>query len=152
LLTDEFRKAKSPSIVFEGRTVVLYDTVEVPEKGKIVLRFHATASEWRQGIRLGDMSPKTDLQLTVGGQTAPGMCLWEDTCPETLEIFFRAPQKKLTVYNVWDTGDGQSTSQLMGAGMQLELSDDGKTRTYRCNDGHPDPTFSHLTFSLEAIG
>ncbi|MCD4824954.1 MAG: hypothetical protein K8S55_10115 [Phycisphaerae bacterium] len=151
MLTDEFRKAKSPSITYDGKTVVLYDVIYVPKRGNLLLRFHGVASEWRQGIRLGDMSPKTDLRLTVAGQTAPGMMLWEDTSPSEVEIAFSAPQGVINVYNIWDIGDGQSTSQLMGAGMHLEVSDDGKTRTYRCNDGHLDTTFSHLMFSLEVI-
>jgi len=151
MLTDEFRKARSPSIICEGKTVVLYDTIDVPEQGRLVLRFHETASEWRQGVRLGDMSPNTDLRLTVAEQTAPGMQLWEDTCPQSVEVTFEAPGGRLTVYNIWDIGKGQSASQVMGAGMHVEVSDDGKRRTYRCNDGHPATTFSHLVFSLELL-
>ena len=149
MLTDEFRKAKNPSILYEGKTVALYDTIPVPEQGKLTLRFHGTNSEWRQGVRLGEMSPNTDLRLTVAGQTAPGMLLWEDTCPQAVEIAFEAPRGKLTVYNIWDVGNGQSASQVMGAGMQVEVSDDGRTRAYRCNDGHEATTFDHLVFSLE---
>lgn len=151
MLTDEFRKAKSPSIVYEGKTVSLYDTIVVPEHGKLMLRFHGTDSEWRQGVRLGDMSPNTDLRLTVAGQTAPGMQLWKDTCPEVVEIDFRAPSRKLVVYNIWDVGNGQSASQVMGAGMHVDVSENEKIRTYRCNDGHEATTFNHLVFSLELM-
>lgn len=150
MLTDEFRKAKSPSIIYEGKNVLLFDKLDVPEKGKMLLKFLESDSEWKQGVRIGDMSPNTDLQLNVAGQKAPGMQLWKDTCPPVVEIDFIAPKKTITVYNIWDTGNGQSRSQLMGAGMHLE-DDDEKQRVYNCNDGHPETTFSHLKFSLEIV-
>ena len=151
MLTDEFRKAKSPQIEYEGKTVVLYDTIDVPEEGTMVLRFQGGSSEWRQGVRIGDLSPGTDLVITVAGRSAPGMQLWQDACPSEVEIAFVAPQKKVTVYNIWDSGDGQSRSQLMGSGMHREISEDGRTRTYQCNDGHAETVFSHLVFSLEVL-
>lgn len=151
MLTDEFRKAKSPSIVYEGKTVLLYDTISVPEQGKFVLRFHGTDSEWRQGVLIGHMRVDTDLRLTVAGQTAPGMKLWQDTSPDEFEIQFSAPQGVVNVYNIWDVGNGQSASQVMGAGMHVDVSEDEKIRTYRCNDGHEATTFNHLVFSLELM-
>ena len=134
------------AIQFEGKTVLLYDTFDVPEKGELDLSFLTADSEWRQGVRIGDLSISTDLQLEVVGQTSSGIQIWQDTSPETVQISFSAPQRKLTVYNLWDTGNGQPSSQVQGAGMQFELS--GTTRIYHCNDGHPDATFSHLTFSI----
>ncbi len=149
MLTDEFRKAKSATIEYEGKTVVLYDTLNVPEQGKIILRFLEMTSEWRQGVFIGHMRVGTDLRLTVSGQTAPGMKLWQDTSPESVEIAFSAPQGIINVYNIWDVGNGQSASQVKGAGMHVEMSEDGGTRIYRCNDGHEATTFNNLVFSLE---
>ena len=136
-------------ITYEGKTVALFDMIEVPKQGKLILRFLGTDSEWRQGVRLGDMVAGTDLRLTVAGHVAPGMQLWQDTCPEVLEISYEAPSGRLTVYNIWDRGNGRSASQVAGAGMHIEVSSSNRVRTYRCNDGHEDTVFTHLVFSLE---
>ncbi len=151
MLADKFRKAKSSSIILDGKTVLLYDTLNVPEKGEIVLEFHSANSEWSQGVWIGHMITNSDLRLTVNEKILPGVRLWEDGSPEKIEIFFSAPQRVINIYNFWDPGIGQPFSQLMGAGMLCDVSDGGKKRFYRCNDGHAETTFFHLEFSLEII-
>ena len=152
MLADEFKKSKGRPIVVDGKTILLSEELEVPANGKLIITFNGATSEWRQGIWIGHISlVETDLELTIAGQTAPGMVLWEDTSPQTVEVIFSAPQKVINVYNVWDPGMGHPMSLIMGAGMQCEISDDGKRRVYNCNDGHPETTFSHLKFSLEII-
>lgn len=150
MLGDEFRKARSRCIDFNGRRVCLYDEIVVPEECTLLLTFEAANSEWRQGVRIGDMIRSTQLQLTVAGQTAPGMLLWYDTSPREVEIGVKAPATKVYVYNTWDVGNGQSRSQLMGAGMTINIEESGSEmkRLYHCNDGHPVATFDHLVFSL----
>jgi len=147
MLTDLFRKAKSRTIDYEGKTVLLYDEIAIPTSGVITFTFLGVQSEWRQGVWLGDMPSIRDLNLTVGDQSASSMRIWQDTAPQSLQIEFSAPHQSLYLYNIWDNGNGHSSSQLQGAGMHLEL--DGKKRIYRCNDGHPETTFSHLAFSIE---
>jgi hypothetical protein len=151
MLEDEFRKAKSSAIIFRGHRVLLFDTIELPEKGKLRLRFKAVHSEWRQGVRIGSMTSRTNLRLTVAGRQAPGVQLWQDTCPSTVDIDYECPSGALTVYNIWDTGDAQSTSQTAGAGMRVDVSSDGKTRAYYCNDGHPDQLFESVVFEIEIL-
>ena len=150
MLTDHFRKAKSATITYDGKTVLLYDQLSIPTNGTVTLTFLEAQSEWRQGVWLGDMPSIRDLRLTIGNQTAPSMLLWHDTAPGTVQIQHSAPQQALSVYNIWDTGNGQSSSQLDGAGMHLEI--DGKKRIYRCNDGHLETSFSHLVFTIEISG
>ncbi|MBM4164971.1 MAG: hypothetical protein FJ222_11120 [Lentisphaerae bacterium] len=151
MLEDAFRKARSPVITLQGHRVALFDTLELPKKGKLRLRFKAAHSEWRQGIRIGAMTTRTDLRLTVAGRQAPGMQLWQDTCPPFVDIDYECLSGPLTVYNIWDTGDAQSTSQTAGAGMRVDVTPDGKTRTYYCNDGHPEPLFKSLVFEIEIL-
>lgn len=151
MLTDMFRKAKSSSILLDGRRVLLYDTVIVPERGKLAIVFRRAESEWSQGVWIGHMVAGSDLRLTVDGDVLPAVRLWEAAAPDRIEIAFSAPQKLINVYNFWDPGMGHPLSQLMGAGMLCDVSDDGNTRHYRCNDGHAETTFSHLEFSLELI-
>lgn len=149
MLTKEFKKAKSPIIQYEGKTVALYDEIQVSEQGKLRIRFESSDSEWRQGFRIGDMSAVTDLKLKIGGQESSGMQLWQDSAPAEFEVEFSAPKGKIYIYNIWDNGNGQSSSQIMGAGMHV--AEEGGVRHYRCNDGHPDVTFSHLHFTIEVV-
>ena len=148
MLADEFKKSKGKPIEVDGKTVLLSERLQVPQHGKLIVSFDGANSEWRQGLWIGHISSvKTDLELSCADQTAPGIVLWEDTSPQKVEVTFSAPQKVIDVYNVWDPGIGHPMSLMMGAGMQLEICDE--KRVYRCNDGHPEATFSHLEFSME---
>ena len=151
MLGDEFRKARSRCILYEGKTVCLYDELPVQGESRLLLTFESTNSEWRQGVRIGDMTRDTDLRLTVAGQTAPGVQLWADTSPHQVEIAVNAPRNKVYVYNVWDIGNGQPCSQMTGAGMIVEVSALVDTMRYDCNDGHPVPSFDHLVFSITVL-
>jgi len=142
---------RKQEVTLRGQRVVLFDTIEVPKKCKLRLTFKTVNSEWRQGVRIGAMSARTDLRLTVAGRQSPGMQLWQDTCPRQVEIDCECPSETVAIYNIWDTGDGQSTSQTAGAGMHVELSPDGRTRVYNCNDGHPEPLFKSLVFQIETL-
>jgi len=148
VLEEAFRKAASPVIEYQGNTVHLYDEISIPTHCTLSLHWEGTDSEWRQGIFIGSLSPKSGTQLSIGGVTRPGFFLWEDTCPAEVLLTVHASQSSLILYNVWDSGDGRTQSQLQGAGMLVEEREEGRFRRYRCNDGHPEPTFSHLTFSL----
>jgi hypothetical protein len=152
MLGNHFRETRSRCIEYEGRTVCLYDEFEVPPACRLRLRFESWSSDWRQGVFLGDMTQSsrhdTGLRLALGGARAPGLFLWADTSPSEVEIAVTAPRGVLHVYNVWDVGDGQRRSQLQGAGMLIEPRDGGRCRRYRCNDGHAEPTFTYLVFTL----
>jgi hypothetical protein len=150
MLEDEFRKAKSESIIFNRKRVFLFDTILLPKKSILILRFHKVKSKWRQGVSLVDISGRyTDTLFTVAGQTAPAIQLWQDTSPKKVVIEVIAPNGKINVYNIWDTGNGQSTSQVQGGGMLIDISNNGMKRYYKCNDGHSKPIFEHLEFSIE---
>ena len=72
MLNAEFRKAKSRCIDYDGQAVCLYDIISVPEDCRALLIFEAANSEWRQGVRLGDMSLNTDLKLRWLGRLRRG--------------------------------------------------------------------------------
>jgi hypothetical protein len=97
------------------------------------------------------MVRKARLWLEVGEARASGMLLWVDTSPPEVEVRFEAPDGILHVYNIWESVQGRRESQLEGAGMLIEEFGPG-SRRYRCNDGHAEPTFDHLVFSLELVG
>lgn len=152
MLEDKFRKAKSASIIYEGKEVFLFDTIIIPLQTTILLCFHKVKSEWRQGLSLCDMPFRsTKTRFTVAGQTAPAIQLWKDTCPEKVKIDIFAPNGKINVYNIWDNGNRQSSSQLQGAGMLIDITENGRKRYYKCNDGHIKTTFKNLEFSIEIL-
>ena len=152
MLEDEFRRAKRNSIMYKGKTVYLYDTIFLPERTRLTLRFNKVKSKWCQGVCLCDMPyTSTKTRFTVEGETGSSVQLWAHTSPKVVEIDIYAPNGKINVYNTWDIGNGQCRSQLEGAGMLIEVSEDGKKRYYRCNDGHPRTTFKHLEFSIEIV-
>ncbi len=94
MLEDEFAKDK-------GKRVLVFDTILLPEKSKLILRFHKVRSKWRQGVWLGLMTPgKTDVRLTVAGQTAPSMRLWQHNSPKNVEIEVFTPEasEKLCIF------------------------------------------------------
>ncbi len=90
------------------------------------------------------------LMLTVAGRTAPGIFLWQDTAPPVTEMFVHAPNEVIFLYNIWDKGNGQSSSLVDGAGMLVEDTGVGRRR-YRCNDGHSETTFANLVFSVHVV-
>ena len=150
MLEDEFNKSQSDTIIFKGKTVYLYDTIPLPEKSKLILRFHKVKSRWRQGVCLCDMPYRsTKTRFTVAGQTGQSVMLGYDTSPKEVVIDVHTVHGKINVYNIWDNGNGQSTSLVQGAGMLIDISEDGKKRYYKCNDGHAKTTFKHLEFSIE---
>lgn len=153
MLEDEFRKAGSACIIFKGKKIYLFDTIFLPaEKAKLILRFHKVKSRWSQGVCLCDMPSKDSrTRFTIAGQAGPAVELWTDTSPKEVEIDVFAPNGKFNVYNIWDTGNGQCRSQVAGGGMLVEVSENGRKRYYKCNDGHPKPEFKHLEFSIEII-
>jgi len=152
ILEEKFRRAENASIIYEGREVFCFDAIIIPPQTTILLCFHKVKSEWRQGICLCDMPFRsTKTRFTVAGQTAPAIQLWMDTCPEKVKVDVLAPNGKINVYNTWDNGNGQSSSLIQGAGMLIDVSENGRKRYYRCNDGHIRTTFKHLEFSIEIM-
>ena len=144
-----FVVTKVPVRSYQDKPVYLFDQIIVPSECRLKIRFESVASEWRQGVRLGDMtSIATNLEMTIDKQTASGVRLWADTCTSEIDIRLKSPNQTLFLYNIWDIGNGQSQSQTKNAGMLIEPLGEGVTR-YFCNDGHATETFSHLIFSLQ---
>jgi hypothetical protein len=148
---EQFVATKAPIRYFQGKSVYLFDQVIIPSECRLIIRFESTESEWRQGVRLGDMTTRaTKMELTVNNQIASGILLWTDTCPPEVEIALKSPSQTLFLYNIWDTGDGRIQSQTSNAGMLIENQSEGVIRYY-CNDGHTNETYSHLVFSLKML-
>ena len=56
--------------------------------------------------------------------------LWEDTSPEEVIIKWHTNDGKLSIYNIWDEGDGRE-SQSYSSGMLISEKDG--SLVYKCN-------------------
>ena len=66
MLEDEFEKSKGEPVMFKGKIVLLFDTIYLPEKSRLILRFHKTKSKWCQGVCFCDMPHRsTKTRFTV---------------------------------------------------------------------------------------
>lgn len=149
MLGQLFKEARSSIITFDGKTVRLHDRIVVPEHCQLIITFLKADSDWRQGIWIGQRSlEKSQLQLTCNGLTAKSLELWIDTAPPVVQIDMVSPSGSIDIYNKWQKPGGPVLSQILGAGMLVDVDSHG-LRHYRCNDGHTEPTFQHLRFAVE---
>jgi hypothetical protein len=105
--------------------------------------FEDAAERWRQGIWLA-----VGGLLVVSDVVSPKVVLWRDSAPRAVTLTVsKTDDGLLRLYNVWDSGRGQSMeSQSATSGMVRQELADGYR--YRCNDIGLDPDFSALTFSV----
>ena len=91
----------------------------------------------------------TDMGLEVNGVDFPSTCLWFDTAPAVVDVTIRTADRRLHVYNIWDSGVG-ANSQAWTSGMLVENLPNG--RRYRCNDIGLHGAFDSVIFKLERVG
>jgi hypothetical protein len=125
------------------QSVVQWDVLPVLDNQTISVVFESINSQWRQGIWL-----RTDRGLEVESEVHPSIRLWYDTAPK--EVFCRCLTSDgcLSVYNIWDHGDGRR-SQAWSSGMLIEELPNG--RRYRCNDVGFDTRFDKLVIRIERV-
>ncbi len=123
------------------QSVVLWDVLPVLDNQTISVVFESINSQWRQGIWL-----RTDRGLEVDTQVHPSIVLWHDTAPKEVFCRCRTSDGCLSVYNIWDSGEGKR-SQAWSSGMLIEELPNG--RRYRCNDVGFDTRFDKLVIRIE---
>ncbi len=141
----EFAAAQGKPVAYQGKNLLRLDRLPTAGVMKLRLVFESVNAKWRQGVRL-----KCAGTFRINGQNIPGtggFVLWRDTAPDSVDVELIDGAPTVTVYNVWDTGDGTIHSWHNGAAMIVEELSDG--RRYRCNDGEPDDDFDDLIFRLE---
>lgn len=131
------------------KDVLLWDVITIKPKQKLLFRIISTNSKYKQGVRLAiDVG---EGHLEVNGIQAKGVHLWEDTCPEEIQIDCNSPAGFLSVYNIFDIGPerGGVRSQVPSSGMVLEK----RKNLYRycCNDAGFETNFDKLIFEIELI-
>ncbi len=144
-----FIESKGQPITYEGKTLVMMDTIEVSNGDRVKITFDSTDSDWRQGIVLDVKGSFLINDRDDGGS----IVLWEDKAPKIVELEIKTKKEnrveRLEIMNAWDTGDGVIHSGHNGAAMIVE--DIANGRRYSCNDGHPDDNFTDIVFRIEKV-
>ena len=126
--------------------VVLWDVQNIKDGQSIKITFISTNSQHRQGIWL-----KTNKGIEIPSlenNVNKSINLWEDTAPKEIILKCHTTDGKLSIYNIWDEGDGKE-SQAYSSGMLI--NDKNGLLVYKCNDYGIDTDFSSLVFSLEKL-
>jgi hypothetical protein len=132
----------SKGFASKGRNdVIKWEVQRISDGQFIKVTFLSSNSPFRQGIALS-----TDKGIEVNGQIYPGVQLWEDTAPKQLICKCFTDNGLLSIYNLWDNGNG-SDSQSFTSGMLLE--EHGNILIYHCNDIGFETNFDKLIFSIE---
>jgi len=121
--------------------VVKWDIFPIVHNEIIRIVFEEAHSSWRQGIWL-----RTDEGLEVNGELCPSVVLWYDTAPREVLCRCFTSDGCLSIYNIWNKGDGRQ-SQGWSSGMLIEELPNG--RRYRCNDVGFDTQFDKLVVQVE---
>lgn len=91
------RKIYNDNFAEHEKEVLLWDAITLKPKQKLLFRIISTNSKYKQGVRLAiDVG---DGYLEVNGIQAKGIQLWEDTCPEEVEIDCNSPKGLLSIYS-----------------------------------------------------
>ncbi len=139
-----FIESKGQPVIYNGKELKMVDRVMLPSNEMLLLiEFVSTDSEWKQGIVLQTKGEFEVNNLKVSNK----IVLWEDTAPKQVEVTVKTKDKKLLIYNVWETGDGTMHYWHNGGAFYIEQSDGASL--YYCNDGYADDDFNDLIFKIK---
>jgi hypothetical protein len=146
IFQDEFMKSKGKPISYNNKSILMIDDFTLPARTcKIEFIIISTNSEWKQGFEL-----TTNGKMKINnGIVDNGTRIWEHTAPKSSIIEVDSKDKKITVTNIWDHGDGVTQKWHNGGALYFEEIKNGKR--YYCNDGHPNDDFTDLIFELTII-
>jgi hypothetical protein len=142
---DLFFKSKGKPIVYQNKQLVMVDTLELPDYIFFIkVSFIKTQSDWKQGIVI---KSNGDFEINHAIFKS-SIVLWEDVISEFIDIKVSSKDKKVLIYNVWDTGDGVMHYWHNGGAMYIKNEPENKTRYYFCNDGVADDDLDDLVFKI----
>ena len=147
-----FAKSKGQPIVYNGKTLMLMDKITVPLNFRLMIRLISIDSAWEQGIAIKVAKAKGEIFSCLSQQKNHYIHIWQDAFAEQRELQYRvtANENQLSVWNIWNRGDGCTDAWVMGAAMIKEVISENHFRYY-CNDGHPDDNFSDIIFELNVL-
>ncbi|ODG90029.1 MULTISPECIES: hypothetical protein [Bacillaceae] len=126
--------------------VIKWEVQPIVDQQLIKIKFINKGSLHRQGIWL-----RTDKGIEIPAlneEIYPSINLWEDTSPKEIICKCHSKNGYLSLYNIWDEGDGRE-SQSYSSGMIVEEKDG--IFIYYCNDFGFETNFDDLVFSIEKL-
>ncbi|WP_129691686.1 hypothetical protein [Gottfriedia acidiceleris] len=126
--------------------VIKWEVQPIKDQQLIKIKFINKGSFHRQGIWL-----KTDVGIEIPAlseEIYPSINLWEDTSPKEIICKCHSKNGYLSLYNIWDKGDGRQ-SQSYSSGMIVEEKEGNFI--YNCNDFGFETNFDDLVFSIEKL-
>lgn len=147
-----FMKSKGQPILYNGKTLMLADKITVPTKFKLMLCLIAVDSDWEQGIAIKVAKKQGEIFSCLSQQKNHYIHIWQDAFSEHKELQYNVTAKKnqLSVWNIWNCGNGVTDAWVMGAAIIKEVISENHFRYY-CNDGHPNDDFSDIIFDLKIL-
>lgn len=139
------KRAYNPAFAERGREdVVMIDVLTIRDGEHLKLVFEKTNSKWSQGVWM-----LTDRGLLVNDRLCPSVNIWQEGAPQEVLIQCHTEDGILSLYNIWDKGQGKQ-SQSYSSGMLVEELPNG--RRYYCNDIGFETSFDKLVFRIERMG
>ena len=148
-----FMEAKSTSIEWNGKTIILSDKFPVSNGDILLISIEKTNSNRRQGLCV-DITGSCELngnlhKIGKGVQ----MLFWEDTAPKQFELKVITKNDFVWVNNIWESTSYLGTKSVdyghNGAAMIVEEIENG--RRYYCNDGFADEDFDEIIFTIQKV-
>ncbi|MCM2535010.1 hypothetical protein NDK43_25050 [Neobacillus pocheonensis] len=127
--------------------VILWDVQNIKDGQLIRVKFISKSSPHRQGLWL--ITDKGIVIPELSDEIFPSISLWEDTAPKEVICKCYSQDGNLSLYNIWDKGNG-TQSQMYTSGMIIDEKDDG-ILIYNCNDYGFETEFTDLVFSIEKL-
>ena len=138
-----FQESQGKPLLLGETTIEQIFHIELP-KGlhHFRLEFVSSKTSPTQGIRLKSESAR----INIAGKSLKDVVLWTDTSPTSLDFYISGKSVNvLKIWNVWKI-DKVMHAWIGNAGMVIEAN--GRTWTFRCNDGPSETKFEDLVVRL----
>ena len=140
-----FQESNFQPIVYNGKIIIISDTLPTENIKLYEVNFTAVKSEWEQGIFFH--SKKAHFRINNQRESLNAFHLWHSESLKTnvFEIL-KGGSTELKIWNIWRINSGPMSYGTNGGAMHKEDIENG--RTYYCNDGYPDDDFDDLVFDV----
>ena len=126
---------------YKGKTIKISHNILLhPDNKWIIIDNLITNSKWKQGVVLYILNG----EMRLNGVKSNSFIIWEDNFLNELVEIEILSGESVTLYNVWDSGNGKIDYGHNGAGIHVEFLQ-SKYR-FNCNDGFPDDDLNDLIF------
>jgi hypothetical protein len=142
-LSLRFQRSNGMPFEIDGQLVRQIVRIEVPAaKQNFVIRRIRSKEQPISGLRL----KAANGNIEVNGQRQPGIILWTDTSPESVEISVISKSGcELKAWNVWKT---EGVVQAWVGNSGFIVTEEKETIRFECSDGSGEADFSDFVVEL----